>query len=103
MGSNLKIVAGFSRYHKYTLGSDLRNQSRTVVGLVVKANAARDKRPDLLALREALDGLLVTARIAKEAWAFKSFSPAISSHRADYAPQSREKLVSAPLSLATDP
>jgi hypothetical protein len=68
-----KIVAGFSRYHKYTLGSELRNQSRAVVGLVVKANAARDKRPHLLTLREALDELLISARIAKEARAFKSF------------------------------
>jgi hypothetical protein len=24
-------VAGFSRYHKYTLGTDLRNRSRRVV------------------------------------------------------------------------
>jgi hypothetical protein len=68
-----QVVAGFSRYHKYTLGSELRNQSRAVVGLVVKANAASDKPPHLLALREALDELLITARIAKEARAFKSF------------------------------
>ena len=45
-----------------------------MVALVVKANAARDKRPHLLALREALDELLITVRIAKEAKAFKSFS-----------------------------
>jgi hypothetical protein len=44
-----------------------------LVGLVVKANAAEDTRPHLLALREALDGLLITTRIAKEARAFKSF------------------------------
>jgi len=68
-----KVVAGFSRYHKYTLGTELRNQSREVVGLVVKANAARDKRADLLRLREALDELLITVRIAKEAHAFRSF------------------------------
>jgi len=75
-----KVVAGFSRYHKKTLGSELRNQSREVVGLVVKANAARDKRADLLRLREALDELLITVRIAKEAhafWSFKSFQFAI--------------------------
>jgi hypothetical protein len=68
-----KMVAGFSRYHKYTLGTELRNQSRRVVALVVKANAACDKRAHLLALREALDELLITVRIAKEAKAFKSF------------------------------
>jgi hypothetical protein len=68
-----KVVAGFSRYHKYTLGSELRQKSREVVALIVKANASRDKRPHLIALREALDELLILMRIAKEARAFKSF------------------------------
>ncbi len=26
-----KVVAGFSRYHKYTLGTDLRDKSREIV------------------------------------------------------------------------
>ncbi len=62
-----KVVAGFSRYHKYTLGTELRNQSRAVVALIMKANAARDKQPHLLWLREALDELLISVRIAKVA------------------------------------
>ena len=65
-----KVVAGFSRYHKYTLGTELRNQSRAVVALIVKANAARDKRAELLALRECLDELLILMRLAKEVQAF---------------------------------
>ncbi len=68
-----KVVAGFSRYHKYTLGTELRNKSREAVTLVIKANAARDKRQSLLALRDCLDELLIVMRIAKEARAFKSF------------------------------
>ncbi len=68
-----KVVAGFSRYHKYTLGTELRNKSRQAVTLVIKANAARDKREQLLALRDCLDELLIVMRIAKEARAFKSF------------------------------
>ena len=68
-----KVVSGFSRYHKYTLGTELRNKSREVVSLIMKANAARDKRPHLLVLREHLDELLILVRIAKEAKAFKSF------------------------------
>ncbi len=68
-----KVVAGFSRYHKYTLGTELRNKSREVVALIMKANAVRDKRPHLLHLRECLDELLIIMRIAKEARAFKSF------------------------------
>ena len=55
-----KVVAGFSRYHQYTLGTELRNESRAVVAAVVKANAARDKRAQLLALRERLDKLLIS-------------------------------------------
>jgi hypothetical protein len=35
-----QIVAGFSRYHKYTLGSELREQARKIVKLVVRANNA---------------------------------------------------------------
>lgn len=29
-----KVVAGFSRYHKYTLGAELRNWGREVVLLI---------------------------------------------------------------------
>lgn len=68
-----KVVAGFSRYHKYTLGTELRNQSRAVVAQVIKADAARDKGPHLLILRDRLDELLITLPIAREARAFKSF------------------------------
>ncbi len=68
-----KVVAGFSRYHKYTLGTELRNKSREIVSLIVKANAAQDKRPQLVKVREALDELLILVRISKEAKAFKSF------------------------------
>ena len=55
-----RVVVGFSRYHKYTLGSELRNTSRALVGLIIQANAERDKRPALLAVRAKLDELLAT-------------------------------------------
>ena len=32
------VVMGFSRYHKYTLGTELRNHSRAIVGLIIRAN-----------------------------------------------------------------
>jgi hypothetical protein len=38
-----KVVAGFSRYHKYTLSSELRNQSRAMVSAIVRANSYADK------------------------------------------------------------
>ena len=33
------LVAGFSRYHKYTLGSEMRNASRAVLQQVLKRPA----------------------------------------------------------------
>ena len=32
------LVAGFSRYHKYTLGAELREGSRAVLQQVLRAN-----------------------------------------------------------------
>ena len=34
-----QVVRNFSRYHKYTLGSDLRQQSRELVTMIVRANS----------------------------------------------------------------
>jgi hypothetical protein len=40
------LVAGFSRYHKYTLGTELRESSRAVLQQVLRANnaATREQR-----------------------------------------------------------
>lgn len=69
-----KIVRNFSRYHKYTLGSELREQSREIVGLIIKANSTVERLPVLLDLREKLEGLNVLLRICKEVRAFNSFN-----------------------------
>ena len=69
-----KIVAGFSRYHKYTLGTELRNASRKTVKLIIQANNYPDKKPILLALRDHLEEFLLLIRLAKETRAFKSFN-----------------------------
>ena len=68
-----KVVAGFSRYHKYTLGTELRNKSREIVGLIVKANSTKDRLPCLLDLRERIEELMILVRLCKEVRAFKSF------------------------------
>ncbi|MBY0578774.1 MAG: hypothetical protein K2P57_06985 [Burkholderiales bacterium] len=34
-----------SRYHKYTLGSELRKASRDVVTGIIRANSARERLP----------------------------------------------------------
>jgi hypothetical protein len=40
-----KIVRNFIRYHKYTLGSELREKRREIVGLIIKANSTVEKLP----------------------------------------------------------
>lgn len=65
-----QVVAGFSRYHKYSLGSELRQASRGVIQQVIRANAARERLPALLQLRDDLEAVLVLLRLAKEVKAF---------------------------------
>lgn len=38
-----QVVRSFSRYHKYAIGSDLREGSRRILHPVVRANARGDK------------------------------------------------------------
>jgi hypothetical protein len=68
-----QIVKNFSRYHKYTLGTEMRNLSRRTLILIIKANSLQDKREILLKVRENLEELKIMARIAKELKAFGSF------------------------------
>ncbi|MFK5948465.1 MAG: four helix bundle protein [Methylococcales bacterium] len=68
-----KVVQGFSRYHKYTLGSELRECSRKVVAIIIWTNNEKDKVAGLKKLRIKLDELLVLIRLSKEVKAFKSF------------------------------
>jgi hypothetical protein len=69
-----QIVRGFSRYHKYTLGAELRQMSRDIVGAIISANSRAEKLLRLMQLREKLEGLQVLLRIAKEVRAFSSFN-----------------------------
>ena len=69
-----KIVRNFSRYNKYTFGTDLRNLSREILKRIIRANNANEKIPDLLELREKLEELKVLIRICKEADVFPNFN-----------------------------
>ena len=66
-------VAGFSLYHKYTRGTEVRNASRLVVEQVIRANSARQRLPELIRRRDGLERVLVLLRLAKEVKAFKNF------------------------------
>jgi hypothetical protein len=72
-----KLVAGFSRYHKYTLGTELRQARRGVLMQVLRANNASNMvecSAELLVLRDRIEALLLAMRVAKEVKAFKSFA-----------------------------
>jgi len=66
-------VRGFSRYHKYTIGTDMRDLSRNLVALIIKANSRKDKRKLLTELRDRSEEMKVNIMIGKEVKAFKSF------------------------------
>jgi len=68
------VVAGFSRYNKYTLGAELRNRSREIVLAIILANSSRDKTSHLMQLRNDLEELLLLIRLCKETKVFKSFA-----------------------------
>jgi 23S rRNA-intervening sequence protein len=68
------VVRNFSRYHKYTLGSDLRNVTRQVLKTIVEANSVQDRRIILERLRIELEELIVLVRIAKEVKAFHNLN-----------------------------
>ncbi len=69
-----KIVPKFSRYDKYTIGTDLRNTTRSVLKLIVRANSSRDKRPVLEEIRTELEELMILVRVAKEVRAFENLN-----------------------------
>ena len=58
-----QLVRGFSRYHKYSLGQDLRDGARRVLKLIVRANARREKGRMLLQVREEVEELKVLLRL----------------------------------------
>ncbi|MBI5749111.1 MAG: four helix bundle protein [Nitrospinae bacterium] len=68
-----QVVRGFSKYHKYTIGSDLRNLSRSLAVMVIKANSMRDKIPILTELRDKSEEMKLMIMIGKEVKAFNSF------------------------------
>jgi len=69
-----KAVRDFPRYHKYAIGSDLRNLSKELVTQVIRANSSRNKRDLLTELRDNAEQMKTTIIIGKEVKAFKSFN-----------------------------
>jgi len=64
-----RIVRNFS-YHKYTLGTDLRNGIRGILELVIEANGSEERTRLLLDLRHKLENLKVLCRLCHDSGAF---------------------------------
>ncbi len=67
-----KIVRQFSRYHKYTLGTELRACSRNALRRIITANSQHGvaRKETLLCLRQELEWFKVLTRLCHESDAF---------------------------------
>ena len=68
-----EVVRGFSRYHKYGLGQELRDNARAILIQVVRVNGSWDKLPEMDKLRLLLVEMQVVARLCKDTRAFPNF------------------------------
>lgn len=68
-----QVVKGFDRYHKYTLGADLRNLSRRILVLVAKANIKANRKDCLVEALDKIEELKIIIHLSKEVKAFNSF------------------------------
>jgi len=69
-----KTVRNFSRYNTYTHGCALRNISREILMLIVRANNTGNKLPVLEEIRIKLEELKTEIRICKEVKVFPNFN-----------------------------
>jgi hypothetical protein len=71
-----QAVRSFPRYHKYTLGSDLRRQAMNLCRLLARAIAATgpDRAARVGALLGQIDDLKISIQLAKELKVFHSFA-----------------------------
>ena len=67
------IVKSFEKYHKYTLGNDLRESSKQILFLIHRANMSEEKKDKLIILRDKCEDMKMLIQLAKELKAFVSF------------------------------
>lgn len=71
-----KAVRSFPRYHKYTLGADLRRQAMDLCRLLARAVAAKgaERIERVKVLLDQVDDLKISIQLAKELKVFNSFA-----------------------------
>jgi hypothetical protein len=68
-----EAVRGFSRYHKYGIGSELREKAREFIYAITSVYYANNKRESLIRLRDVSEELKVVIYLAKEFKALRDF------------------------------
>ena len=68
-----QIVRGFEKYHKYTIGVDLRDRSKSILFLINRANFSEDRVKALTHLRDVCEEMKMLVQLTKELKAFSSF------------------------------
>ena len=66
-------VKYFSKYNKYTLGTELRNISRNILFKIIQINNLNNKKEELKQLELEIEKLKILIRLCKELNAFSSF------------------------------
>jgi hypothetical protein len=68
-----KIVKNFDRYHRYAIGTDLRNYSRRILVLIARANSKQARIESLEKAIVLLEELRIVIRVCNELGCFKCF------------------------------
>ncbi len=69
------IVKNFDRYHKYTIGADLRNNAKDILFLIHRANIDIDNKPlHVKKLVFKIEDTKVLINLCKELKVYKSFN-----------------------------
>ncbi len=68
------VVRNCSRYNKYTIGKELRDLSRNIIKLIIRANSLADKTESLFDLVQNCEMLKTMLFYAKETKAFANFN-----------------------------
>ena len=88
------IAKNFSRYHKYGIGEEIRTLCRAILFDISKIYYEKDKKENIILLRNKAEELKIILMLAKELKVFNSFKQfELSSHLAfDIAKQSQSWL-----------
>lgn len=71
------VVRGFAWFHKYQLGTELRQAALEIVKLVTKANRRTERAAALVRPCDHLEELKLLVNVGREVNAFKSFQQAM--------------------------